>query len=65
MATNRIYKVTQSHTDKEGVTERLVRAASAAQAIKHVVKPIFTAAVASQDDLIALAKTCAVEEAAD
>lgn len=63
MATNRIYVVKQQDGDK--TTERLVRAQSAAQAIKHVAKPQFTAEVGSQDEILRLAKTHTVEEASE
>lgn len=62
MAT-RIYIVKQQDGDK--TTERLVRAASPSQAINHVAKPQFSAEVASQDELIRLAKTCEVEDAGE
>lgn len=41
----------------------LVRAASVSAAIRYVADPMFTAKVASQDDLIELAKTHHVKEA--
>lgn len=46
--TTRIYRVISAHGDK------LVRAASQAQAIRHVVANTYTAKVASQDDLITM-----------
>lgn len=68
MATKRIYIVKQSVTtdvSSSGVIEHLVRASSAAQAIGHVVKPRFTAEVASQDVVLRLAKTHDVHEAGE
>lgn len=62
-ATKRIYVVKQ--TVGETVTESLVRAATSAQAIKHVSKPMFSADVASQDDVLRLAKTHDVQDASD
>lgn len=62
MATaTRIYKVTT-----DGKPDRLVRAASQAQAINHVSRPMFSATPAEQDDLVALVgKGVAVEVAGD
>lgn len=54
---NRIYVVIVN-----GTKEHLVRATSASQAIRHVAHPLFKVGVASQDDLIRLAKTHTVEE---
>lgn len=53
----RIYVV--SVEDKE----HLVKAASVSAAIRAVAHPMFKAAVATQDDLVRLAKTHKVEEA--
>lgn len=58
---NRVYVVTQSVPP--GDQEVLVRAATAAQAIRHASKQTFSVKVANQDDLIRLAKTHNVEEA--
>lgn len=54
---SRIYVVTV------GEEKTLVRASSAASAIRFVADPMFTAKVASQDDLVMLAKTHHVKEA--
>lgn len=43
--------------------EILVRATSTSQAIRAVVTPMYKAEVATQDDLIRLAKTHTVKEA--
>lgn len=64
MATQkRIYVVAQQDGDKK--TEHLVRAVSPAQAINHVAKPQFSAEVASQDDVLRLARTHEVMEAGE
>lgn len=64
MAAKRIYVVTQ--TAEDGSTKvALVRAQTPAQAIGHLAKPQFAAEVASQDDLIRLAKTCDVQDAGE
>lgn len=47
MATTRIYLVTTA-----AGTARLVKAAVPSQAITHVAKQIFSARIASQDDLV-------------
>lgn len=53
MATaKRIYIVAEGET---GDTRRLVRAANPSQAVSHVVKSIFKATVATQDELVELA----------
>lgn len=57
----RIYVVTCE--DGDIVEKTLVRANSASQAIRFVADPMFIAHVASQDDLITLAKTHPVKEA--
>lgn len=58
----RVYLVTEQGSE----LPRLVRAGTPAQAIRHVVKAKFTAAPASQNDLIdALGKGATVENAAD
>lgn len=59
----RIYVVTKNEPGVEQKSETLVRASSASQAIRHVADPMFKAGVASQDDLIRLAKTHHVKEA--
>lgn len=59
----RIYVVKQKSGDN--TTEHLVRAANVAQAINAVAKPQFSAEVASQDDLVRLAKTHSVVEASE
>lgn len=46
----------------DGKSEFLVRATSASQAVRSIADPIFTVKVASQDDLIRLAKTHPVKE---
>jgi hypothetical protein len=52
----RIYLVTQSTGEGSGAadSQHLVRAASQAQAIRHVVSDQFSADVATQDDLVTL-----------
>lgn len=55
----RIYVVICSEREEE----ILVKAASASQAIRTVVHPLYKAEVATQDDLIRLAKTHTVKEA--
>jgi len=51
----RIYRVIQnSDGTPADAIYHLVRAQSAAQAIRHVSSPIFTAEVASQNDLVDL-----------
>lgn len=57
-AATRIYIV-----EAEGQDKRLVRAISPAQAIGHVVRSDYSAHVASQDELIALAGNVQVESA--
>ena len=53
MATaKRIYVVTEGEA---GDSQRLVRASNPSQAITHVVKSIFKATVATQDELVTLA----------
>lgn len=59
---NRIY-VVKYESGAEPYSEILVKAVTAAAAIRHVASPMFTAKVASQDDLIRLAKTHHVKEA--
>ena len=59
----RVYVVTTKNGD--GTTERLVRAPTAAQAIRHVAKPMFVAEVASQEDCLRLAKTHDIEDAGE
>ena len=49
---NRIYVVTVE--DGKNGSRHLVRAATAAQAIRQVAHPMFSAKVASQDELIEL-----------
>lgn len=49
--TTRIYLVTEA----EGIPDRLIEAASAAQAIRYVTRP-FKASVASQADLVRMVK---------
>lgn len=49
--------------DGEIIEKTLVRANSASQAIRFVADPMFVAHVASQDDLVMLAKTHSVKEA--
>lgn len=56
VTTSRIYTVSDSETPDK----HLVRASNVAQAIAHVSKR-FTAAVATQDELVELAKTVDVE----
>lgn len=63
-AAKRIYTVTQT-SDDGAVKVALVRATNSAQAIKHVAQPQFKADVASQDDLVKLAKTCEVQDATE
>lgn len=55
MADTRIYRVDEKDAHGKPVTNYLVRAASVAQAVRHVAEPRFTAGVASQDDLVELA----------
>jgi len=50
----RIYIVTETIPGNPLPEERLVRATSQAQAIRHVVGQRFDARVASQDDMLAL-----------
>lgn len=58
----RVYIVTEEGNERV----RLVRASTPAQAIRHVVKSVFSANVASQDALIdALGKGETVENAAE
>ena len=57
----RIYVVGKKGSDD---TRRLVKASSQAQAMRHVAKDVLWAGVATQDDLVALAPTVKVEEAA-
>ena len=59
MSNSRIYVVRASDS-----TCRLVRAANQVQAVRHAAKAEFTAAVATQDDLVELLPTHKVEEAA-
>lgn len=59
----RIYVVKQKSGDT--TTEHLVRAANSAQAVNAVSKPQFSAEVASQDEILRLAKTHAVVEASE
>jgi hypothetical protein len=60
----RIYRVTESSLTEDAAVLHLVRAQSAAQAIRHVVSPRFSAEVASQDDLVTLlSKGAKVREA--
>ena len=54
----RIYTVRNTLTD----AVRLVRAANTTQARNHVARDIFTAAVATQDELLQLAGNVKVEE---
>ena len=58
----RIYVVTIADTDGSHATEFLIRAATAAQAIHVCADPMFKARVATQDDLVKLAKTHTVKE---
>lgn len=44
---------------------RLIRAPNKSQAIGYVVRDVFTAEVATQEDLITLLKNVAVEDASD
>ena len=60
----RIYVVKQQHSG-DATTEHLVRAATVAQAINAVSKPQFSADVATQDDILRLAKTHSVIESAE
>lgn len=54
----RIYRVISRHGDK------LVRAASQAQAIRHVVANSYTAKVATQDDILSMLESgCKVLDA--
>lgn len=54
MATNRIY-VVSARTPRVGESlSRLVRAANASQAFRHVAEDTLAVALASQDDLIDL-----------
>lgn len=56
--TTRIYRVTSQHGDK------LVRATSQAQAIRHVVATDYTAKVATQDDILSMVESgCKVLDA--
>lgn len=56
MSATRIYLV------KGPFANRLVKASTASQAISHVTKPVYTAKVASQEDLVeALTEGIAVE----
>lgn len=50
----RIYTVTERDAKGHAISERLVRASSQAQAIRHVVDPRFTASVPSPDELVRL-----------
>lgn len=43
---------TRIYTISNGDTDRLVRAASRAQAISHVARSVFNSRVATQDDLV-------------
>lgn len=63
MANGRIYVVKQTSGDT--TTEHLVRAANSAQAVNAVSKPQFSAEVATQDDILRLAKTHTVIEAGE
>ena len=58
-AATRIYLVAN------GDSKRLVRAANSTQARNHVARETITAAVASQDDLVALAGKMPVEVAGE
>jgi hypothetical protein len=61
MATaRRIYVVTNSTSGK-----RLVRSATGAQAIGHVVRSSYSAKVATQEEILELAKTHSVEDAGE
>lgn len=55
----RVYKVTHNSTGDAF----LIRAQSAAQAMRHATKSRFSVCVASQDDLIELAGNTEVEDA--
>lgn len=50
-----IYRITARQPD--GPKPRLVKAASPAAALRHVVEDTLTVALASQDDLVALVAT--------
>lgn len=55
MITLRIYKVTENiDLAQADAIYHLVRAPSAAQAIRHIVAPRFTAELATQEELVAL-----------
>lgn len=66
MATSkRIYVVTEN-LDNEGQRHRMVRAATGAQALRHVVEPRFMAEVATPDQCAELGgKGVKVEDAAE
>jgi hypothetical protein len=60
----RIYKVDQKDSAGNVVKSRLVRAGTPSAAERHVSKPMFTASVATQDELVSLAASgVKVEEA--
>lgn len=56
----RIYVVTCS--DSIATEESLVKASSAAQAIRSIAEPMFKVRVATQEDLMQLAKTHILKE---
>lgn len=59
----RIYVIEKNEPGINQKSEYLVRASSASAGLRAVAAPMFTAKVASQDDLVRLAKTHHVKEA--
>lgn len=57
----RIYIISGRHT----TDTRLVRAASPAQAARHVIQSLFDVAIASQDELVRYVRDIDVEEAGE